>query len=123
MNTLTVLTTRWRYRELFKLTLLVALLYAVWRILNSTSWNADLTMGYVDPSIWVLVLISLICFIVMIGLSAWIMLRLWNFVGLPAPQKIISQFNYLESCQKLTFLLAAYSLLLFAGVGCLMAIC
>ena len=98
-------------------------LFSGWKMMQQTSWNTDLTMGYVDPSIWLLVLIALICYIIMIGLSAWIMIRLWTIVGLPAPQKIISQFNYLESCQKLKFLLAAYALLLLSGVGCLVAIC
>jgi hypothetical protein len=123
MNTLNIISSRLRYWESIKIILMALALCAGWKIMQQTSWNSDLTMGYVDPSIWILMLIALICYIVMIGLSAWIMIRLWTIVGLPAPQKIISQFNYLESCQKLKFLLAAYALLLLSGVGCLVAIC
>jgi hypothetical protein len=103
--------------------MLVFTLVAGWKIMQGTNWNADLSSGYIDPSIGLLILIAMICFLVMIGLSAWILLRLWTMAGLPSPHKIISQFNYLESCQKLKFLLAAYALLLLAGVGCLVAIC
>jgi hypothetical protein len=123
MNTLNMISSRLRYWESIKIILMALALCVGWKVMQQTSWNSDLTMGYIDPSIWVLVLIALICYIVMIGLSAWIMIRLWTIVGLPAPQKIISQFNYLESCQKLKFLLAAYALLLLSGVGCLVAIC
>ena len=123
MNTLNMVSSRLRYWELIKIILMALALCAGWKMMQQMSWNTDLTMGYVDPSIWLLVLIALICYIIMIGLSAWIMIRLWTIVGLPAPQKIISQFNYLESCQKLKFLLAAYALLLLSGVGCLLAIC
>ena len=123
MNTLNMLSSRLRYWEAIKLIVLALVICAGWKIMQQTSWNAELTMGYVDPSILVLILIALICYIIMIGLSAWIMIRLWTIVGLPAPQKIILQFNYLESCQKLKFLLAAYALLLLSGVGCLVAIC
>jgi len=106
-----------------KLAIFALALGSLWIAMQQVNWNTDLTMGYVDPSIWMLILIALGCFLLIIGLSAWIMLRLWTVVGLPAPQKIISQFNYLESCQKLKFLFAAYALLLLAGVGCLVAIC
>jgi hypothetical protein len=123
MNLLNISGSRIRYWEVTKIIVLALALYTGWELMQRTSWNTELTTGYVDPSIWILILIAVICFLVMIALSAWIMLRLWTIVGLPAPQHIISQFNYLKPCQKLKFLLAAYALLLLAGVGCLVAIC
>jgi hypothetical protein len=123
MNTLNISSPRLRYWELIKVIMLALALVAGWQTMQGTNWNSDLSMGYIDPSIWLLILIGIICFLMMIALSAWILLRLWVVVGLPAPHKIILQFNYLESCQKLKFLLAAYALLLLAGVGCLVAIC
>ncbi|MEJ7556691.1 MAG: hypothetical protein WKF66_00180 [Pedobacter sp.] len=123
MNTLNVLSSRLRYWEIIKIIILVSALAIGWKTIQGSNWNTDMTMGYIDPSIWLLILIGMICFLVMIALSAWILLRVWTIVGLPNPHKIISQFNYLESCQKLKFLLAAYALLLLAAVGCLVAIC
>jgi hypothetical protein len=123
MNTLNVSNSRLRYWEIMKMLLLTITVFAGWSFIHQMNWNADLTMGYVDPSIWLLIMIAIFCFLFMVGLSAWIMLRLWAIVGLPAPKKLISQFNYLEPCQKLKFLLAAYALLLLAGVGSLVAIC
>jgi hypothetical protein len=123
MNTLNISSSRLKYSESIKVITLILVLLAGWKIIQESNFNTDLSMGYIDPSIWLLILTGMICFLLMIGLSAWVLLRLWAIVGLPAPHKIILQFNYLESCQKLKFLLAAYALLLLAGVGCLVAIC
>jgi hypothetical protein len=123
MNLLHIPGSRLKYWELGKILLLTLGLGATWKTVEQISWNTDMTIGYIDPSIWLLILISIICFIALIALSSWIVLRLWSIVGLPSPCQIISQFNYLQPCQKLNFLFAAYALLLLAAVGCLMAIC
>jgi len=123
MNNFIINNSQLRYWEITKIILMVLAIGFLWKIMQQANWSNDLTMGYIDPSIWLLILIGLLCFVVMVALSAWIFIRLWTIIGLPNPHKIISQFNYLESCQKLKFLFAAYALLLLAGVGCLVAIC
>ena len=123
MNLLNIPGSRLRYWELGKILLLTLGLGAAWKTVQLISWNTDMTTGYIDPSIWLLILISIICFLALIALSSWIVLRLWAIAGLPSASRIVSQFNYLEPCQKLSFLFAAYALLLLAAVGCLLAIC
>ncbi|MHA4896274.1 hypothetical protein ACXZ1K_16090 [Pedobacter sp. PWIIR3] len=99
---------------------------SLWLLLHNIPWanfSIDPTAGYIDPTIWMLILISLLCVPILVGISALLLTQLWKLIGLPAPTNIVSQFNALPSWQKLKFLFASYALLLLAGIGCLIAIC
>ena len=109
--------------ERLKFPLVFVIMVLLWPLLQRMVRNLDVTAGYVDPSIWVLILLALICFMGMIGLSWWVVKRFWMALGLPALGGMVLQFNELLLWQQLGFYFASFALLLLAGVGCLAAIC
>ncbi len=112
-----------RYFGLIMLSSLALGLFYLYQYIQRNNFSFDPTAGYIDPTIWILVLISIMCFITLIGLSALLLTQLFKVIGLPAPGNMVSHFNSLQSWQKLSLLFASYALLLLAGVGCLIAIC
>ena len=84
---------------------------------------SDPTAGMVDQGIWMLVIISLICFLLITGLCWWLLKRFWISLDLPSLQLLVSHFKSLELWQQLGFLWASFALLILAAVGSLMAIC
>ena len=109
--------------EIWKVAMLFMILMVSWPLIQGLVQHLDLTAGYVDPSILVLVVLSLICFLGMIGLSWWLVKRFWMALGLPCLGGMVLQFNELFLWQQLGFYFASFALLLLAGVGCLAAIC
>ncbi|WP_090778386.1 hypothetical protein [Pedobacter sp. ok626] len=101
--------------------LLLGLLLTLWVALPKLM-GFDETTGYIDPSIWLLILLSLITFLVLVATCWWLLQRFWMALGLPALALMVSQFKFLEVWQQLGFYFACFSLLLLAGVGCLVAI-
>jgi hypothetical protein len=93
-----------------------------WITLQRIIQSGDVSVGVIDPSIWLLFLLSLICFVTVTGLSFWMLKRFAVVMGLPAVGKLIVQFNSLELWQQLGFYWASFALLLLAGVGSLSAI-
>jgi hypothetical protein len=79
--------------------------------------------GSLDQNIWLLIILSLICFLTVTGLCWWLLQRFWLTLGLPEFTIIISQFKSLELWQQLGFFLFCFALLLFTAVGSLVAIC
>ncbi|MBB5439649.1 hypothetical protein HDC92_003345 [Pedobacter sp. AK017] len=65
--------------------------------------HSDPMAGYIDQSIWLLVLFSMICFMLVTGLCWWLLQRFWLSLGLPALGDMIEQFNSLVLWQKLVF--------------------
>ncbi|MHA4894132.1 hypothetical protein ACXZ1K_05215 [Pedobacter sp. PWIIR3] len=112
-----------RYWVLFKIILyMMNICFLCW-LLPHYNLGLDPTAGYIDPTIWMLILLSLLCVPVVIGISALLLSHLWRLIGLPAPRNMVSQFNTLPPWQKLKLLYASYALLALVGVGCLIAIC
>jgi len=109
--------------ELRKVLMLFMILLVSWPFVQGMVQRLDVTAGYVDPSILVLVVLSLLCFLGMIGLSWWLVKRFWMALGLPSLGGMVLQFNELLLWQQLGFYFASFALLLLAGVGCLAAIC
>ena len=109
--------------EILKVVLLFVILALAWPVLQEVVLSIDPTSGYVDRSILVLLLLALICFLGMIGLSWWLLKRFWMALGLPSLGGMVLQFNGLLLWQQLGFYFAAFALLLLAGIGCLAAIC
>jgi hypothetical protein len=93
-----------------------------WITVQRVLQSGDVSIAVIDPSIWLLVLLSLICFVTVTGISFWILKRFAVVMGLPTVGNLIVQFNSLELWQQLGFYWASFALLLLAGVGSLSAI-
>lgn len=102
---------------------LLLVMVLLWPLGQHLIISADITAGYIDPGIWLLVLLSLISFLLIAGLSFWLLQRLWLGLGLPVIEVMVLQFKTLDSWKQLSFYWASYVSLLFAAVGCLIAIC
>ena len=63
--------------EILKVVMLFVVLSLLWPSTQGMIQRLDITAGYVDPSILVLVVLSLLCFLGMIGLSWWLVKRFW----------------------------------------------
>ncbi len=101
---------------------LFGLLLICWPLLQRLVTGSDETVGFVDPNIWLLILLSQICFFVTMGLSWWLLQRFWVSIGLPGLGSMVLQFESLPSWEQLKFALCLYALLLLAGVGCMLAV-
>ncbi|MEJ7558682.1 MAG: hypothetical protein WKF66_10275 [Pedobacter sp.] len=108
--------------ELLKPVLVLIILILAWPLVQMLLFTSDQTTGYVDPSILILIVLSLICFIGMVGLSGWLFIKALKSVGLPIIGNMVSQFNTMAVWQQIGFYYASYALLLLAGVGCLVAV-
>ncbi|NQX38807.1 hypothetical protein SAMN05421820_101842 [Pedobacter steynii] len=102
---------------------LLFVMVLLWPLGQHLIISADVTAGYIDPGIWLLVLLSLISFLLVAGLSFWLLQRLWLGLGLPVIEVMVLQFKTLDSWKQLSFYWASFVSLLFAAVGCLIAIC
>jgi len=103
--------------------LLFVVLLLLWTTAPVLLQRIDKTAGSVDQSIWLLVLLSMISFLLLVALSWWLLHHFWTMLGLPQLNYLISQFKSLELWQQLSFLWGSFALLLLAAMGCLMAIC
>ena len=54
------------------------------------------TMGLLDPSIWQLLLLSILSFLGLSALTWWLLQRAWVSLGLPKIQSMVLQFNKLD---------------------------
>ncbi|WP_090784677.1 hypothetical protein [Pedobacter sp. ok626] len=102
--------------------LLFGVLLLTWPLLQGLIMSWDPTMGFIDPNIWLLILMSLICFLMVTGLSWWLLQRFWMRLGLPLLTEMVLSFKKLGLWQQLGFYWASFALLLLAAVGVLTAI-
>lgn len=102
---------------------LFVVMVLMWPLAQGWIISADVTAGYIDPGILLLVLLSLISFLLIVGLSLWLLQRLWLGLGFPIIEMMVLQFKSLDSWKQLSFYWASFVSLLFAAVGCLIAIC
>lgn len=102
--------------------LLLATLLLIWPIAQGLIRNTDPTIGFIDPNIWLLLLMGLISFMIVIGLCWWLLQRFWMSLGLPAIGDMVLQFKELSVCRQLGFYLASFAVLLWTAVGLLTAI-
>lgn len=101
---------------------LLLILLLVWSLGHRLLVSADPTIGFIDPNIWLLLLLGLIAFLVTTALCWWLVQRFWMSLGLPALGNMVSQFRELPLWQQLGFYWGSFGLLLLAAVGVLMAI-
>jgi hypothetical protein len=102
--------------------LLLMSLLLVWSLGPSLLQWFDATAGSVDQSIWLLVVLGLITFLIIINLSWWLFKYSWQLVGLPPIHSIVSLYNLLSPWQQLSFLLGSFALVLLAALGSLNAV-
>ncbi len=82
----------------------------------------DSSAGFVDQSIWLLVLLSMISVLMVVGMSWWLLNRFLFNMGMPAVGNLVLQFKQMEIWQQLGFYWLSYALLVWAGVGALSAV-
>jgi hypothetical protein len=99
------------------------LLLATWFFAPGWLRQVDGTVGSIDQSIWLLVVLSLISFMLITALCWWLLKRFWLVSGLPPIGTMVSQFNTLKLWQQLGLYLLSFALLLLAALGSLVAIC
>ncbi|WGQ07527.1 hypothetical protein QG516_13215 [Pedobacter gandavensis] len=109
-----------RWEEPLRIFVLLLLLWTFGPI--AIRWMDD-TAGSVDQSIWLLILLSLISFLLVTALSWWILKLAWANIGLPPILIMVSRFNNLEIWHQALFFLVSFGLLLLAATGCLIALC
>jgi hypothetical protein len=102
--------------------LLLGLLLLLWPVAQRLVMQSDPTIGFVDPNIWLLLLLSLITFLGITGLCWWLLQQFWTFMGLPGLGNMVLHFKALSLWQQLGFYWASFGLLLLAAVGVLSAI-
>lgn len=108
-------TNHWAY-------LFFGLLLLLWPLLQRQVNQADETVGYLDPNIWLLILLSLISFMIVTGLCWWLVHRFWTNLGLPELGNMVLQYQNLPSWQQLGFYWLSFVSLLLAAVGVLAAV-
>ncbi|HMI02589.1 MAG TPA: hypothetical protein VK541_08920 [Pedobacter sp.] len=108
--------------EIWRVVVLFGILVLMWPMVQQQLFRFDSTVGYVDPSILVLIVISLICFLGLIGLCWWLLQRFLLVFELPGFGSLVLRFNEMEVWVQLGFYFACYALLLLAGVGCFVAV-
>lgn len=109
--------------KFFKPEILLIILLLIWFAGPLLLSKIDPTIGSIDQSIWLLILLGLITFLLIIALCLWLLQTIWEKAKLPELKSIILKFNQLSSCQQLNFVYASFALLLLAAMGCIAAIC
>jgi hypothetical protein len=113
---------RYQFKAAEPLLLFVSLLL-LWCFAPPLLQRIDQTVGNVDQSIWLLILLSLISFLLICAICWWLLKHCWQMIGLPKINMMVSQFKTLAIWQQLSFLWGSFALLLLAAMGCLVAIC
>jgi hypothetical protein len=103
--------------------ILFGLLLLLW--LKGNLWlQNDPTAAPIDSqNLYLLIILSMICFLGILGLCWWLFQTFWSSFGLPPFNSLVLHFKTLELWQQLGFAWAYFALLLLAAIGCLMAIC
>jgi hypothetical protein len=110
-----------RFRPMEPLLLFVLLLFT-WFVVPPLLQGNNPRVGMVDQEMWVLLIFSMIGFLMICGISWWIVKHFWLLLGLPDLKEMVSQFNTLKLWQQLSFFLASFVSLLLAALGCLAAV-
>lgn len=108
--------------EDLKLCCLLSGLLLLWYITQRFASLFDPSAGMIAPGIWQLILLALICFLLVIALSWWLARQLWQNLGLPSIEKMVSQFHTLASWQQQKLYWSSFALLLLTAIGVLSAI-
>lgn len=102
--------------------LLGIILMLIWYSVPKVFAIFDSTIGTIDQSIWMLVVLSFICSLMTVGLSWFLLKWTWSSLGLPVLRVMVLQFKDLELWIQLGFFFASFCLLVLAGTGALIAV-
>lgn len=100
-----------------ELGLIGLIMVLAWFTLPKLIAGSDATAGYIDQSIWLLVLLSLMSFLLTVALCWWLLQRFWLSIGLPGLNSMVLNFQDLRLWEQLGFYFACFAVLLLAAVG------
>lgn len=103
-------------------TLLLVLLLLWWSAPYWLYW-IDHTAALIDPGVWMLVIMAIVAFLLLAGLSALLLNSALAVLGLPPVTIMVEHFEKLNLWQRMFLYWGSYALLLLAAVGSLLAIC
>ncbi|MFC5283243.1 hypothetical protein [Pedobacter alpinus] len=86
-------------------------------------YHFDPTAALPDAGIWTLIALSILVYLILLLLSAYLFKLKMKWLGLPTYHTMVSQFNTLTLWQQYVIYWASFALLLLAAIGCLIAIC
>lgn len=95
--------------------LLLGVLLLLWPLAQRLVMSSDPTIGFVDPNIWLLLLLSLAAFLIITGLCWWLLQQFWTSMGLPGAGDMVLQFKALAVWQQLGFYWLSFALLLLVN--------
>ncbi|WP_316742746.1 hypothetical protein [Pedobacter antarcticus] len=110
-------------QSIHPITRLLLLLLTIWIFAPEWLHLLDETAASVDQSVWLLIILSLITFLVILIICWWLMQYLWNNKFMPAPRQLAIHFKTLTLWQQISFYWASFALLLLTASICLVAIC
>lgn len=110
-------------KSIHPVTRLLLLLLTIWIFAPEWLRLLDETAASVDQSVWLLIILSLITFLVILLICWWLMQYLWNSKFMPAPHQLALHFKTLTLWQQISFYWASFALLLLTASICLVAIC
>lgn len=123
MKVLNLSVTHRKGYEVLKVAIVFAVIALLWPIAQQLVLSYDGTAGYISPgSIVLLMLISVLCFLMMVAIAVWLLQRFLVALSLPGMGIMVLQFKKLELWQQLGFYWASFFLLLLAAVACLSAV-
>jgi hypothetical protein len=118
-----------RNSKKFKLTLfntsvykLLCFLMLMWLLLQYYMITNHPNEGFIGPNLWLMCILALIIYVVVVGLSCWLLKCIWQKLSLPDLGNVVKQFKSMESWKQLGFLWLSFASLLLAGVMCLTAV-
>jgi len=103
--------------------LLFLLLLLIWFICPILIHQTDPQADVAPQSMWMLVILSLLVFLLVLALCWWLLQHFWRQLRLPDLHSILSQFKTLSSWQQIIFFWLSFVSLLLAALGCLLSIC
>ena len=87
--------TNWSRFKVAEPALLFAVLLLLWCFLPAWIQDTNGSTGSVDQSIWLLVILSLLSFLMFVGLCWWLLQHFWKMMDLPELTFMVSQFKTL----------------------------
>ncbi|HKG07219.1 MAG TPA: hypothetical protein VKB19_12205 [Pedobacter sp.] len=100
---------------------LMGVLMLLWSLITAFFSNPEMSAG-INESVPLMVVLSLICFMMLVHLCWWLLNRFWLRVGLPGLGCMVILFGGLTSWQQVVLYWGSFALLLLSAIGCLAAV-
>ncbi|WP_316801195.1 hypothetical protein [Pedobacter frigidisoli] len=122
MRTLILSPLSWAGKKYHYIIIAVLMLMLVYQLIPTVLSHFDPGTAVLDAAIWQLLAFSFITFLSVLVICWYIFRFAWNRLSLPGSIFMVSQFKALSPWQQLSFYFASFALLVFAAVGCLVAV-